>query len=706
MVQMTSDLYQPLNADEFQIRLLCLHPRLATGGTYSSATVVSSDEDQPIAPNKYERDTVVRNRTQSHSGSSSDNEEQYTSAKQHSNITPLHGTLRTVTLDDAPPYIGLSYVWGSEANKKSFVIDGHRVHITKNLAVALEHIQEDTEVLLWIDALCINQLDTQEKSIQVLRMREIYAAAEFTLVWLGPSAGISDILMDYFEASSRKCIDMGGVPTTLWGSTGIMDTVKNHIDINPHMLNHYKQPHFQQMIKGYQDLVTRDWWSRVWVMQEFVVAKEVYFQCGSKRSKLDVFEFSVTSIGPQSSAEAEHLASTHDWLQLLRERQLDAFHESFIANAANAMFLERHHYQGVSGRSRPRLADLLVTFNSLGILDTRLKANDPRDKIYAPLGLASDFDALKITPDYTKSVEEIYTEATTKILANGDLFYLQLCQYDLTSVLPSWVPDLRRDLKWSPNNSRTIDRPFCASGNRTWTNPPRPLESNPRTLEIEACLIGRVKNTGDFLTTPDNDPIPSLPTVHHFILQIDAFLREAAALEDCPYGASSQDVETFEPDWFEPAQYRIPVTDKEISFDDPSRIGRVTTASKARCESLLEVIFAYNAAVKSQSDHKAVTTLSAKLQSNVGVFGKYMTLVANNVSRRPFITENGYVGVGPKSIEKGDEVIVFLGADTPHILRAIDGTKGHVLVGDAYVHGVMDGEFMEGHPIIEVLQLI
>ena len=232
-------------------------------------------------------------------------------AAQNANKAFLHGSLKTVDLADAPSYIGLSYVWGSSANLKSFELNGHEVKITENLAMALEHIQEELdEVTLWIDALCIDQSNVEEKSAQVQRMRDIYAAAEYTLVWLGPAAEISDVIMNSLEAQIRRYIDMGEQPTSLCGSARTIDIVRRYMENKPETMDLYKEPSFRKLVVGHQDLLSREWWRRVWVLQEFFVAKDVYFQCGSRRAKLDAFEFVLTRAGPLFQAHLRVLAST------------------------------------------------------------------------------------------------------------------------------------------------------------------------------------------------------------------------------------------------------------------------------------------------------------------------------------------------------------------------------------------------------------
>ncbi|CAI6089385.1 unnamed protein product [Clonostachys chloroleuca] len=77
----------------------------------------------------------------------------------------LQGSLEVFDVDSAPPFVGLSYVWGSAENKQPFSLNGDGVQITENLVIALEHLRDKhQEVTLWVDAFCIDQYNDQEKS--------------------------------------------------------------------------------------------------------------------------------------------------------------------------------------------------------------------------------------------------------------------------------------------------------------------------------------------------------------------------------------------------------------------------------------------------------------------------------------------------------------------------------------------------------------
>lgn len=92
-------------------------------------------------------------------------------------------------LDSIIEYHALSYVWGDPKITELIILDGVDFHVTTNLAAALKVFSESEETAsnpLWIDALCINQGDIAERSIQVAKMTEIYQRAKEVFVWLGP----------------------------------------------------------------------------------------------------------------------------------------------------------------------------------------------------------------------------------------------------------------------------------------------------------------------------------------------------------------------------------------------------------------------------------------------------------------------------------------------------------------------------------------
>jgi len=141
------------------------------------------------------------------------------------NYLPIHCSLSHSALGDPPPYQALSYTWGKAENLILITVDLRQAEVTQNLFCALKDIRKENEdVVLWVDAICINQKDDKEKSEQVQQMREIYSKASNTIAflglgWIGSDTaianfntlgsdlcdnGISDLMFEYIKMKSEN----------------------------------------------------------------------------------------------------------------------------------------------------------------------------------------------------------------------------------------------------------------------------------------------------------------------------------------------------------------------------------------------------------------------------------------------------------------------------------------------------------------------
>ena len=120
--------------------------------------------------------------------------------------------LALVTYDasEAPAYEALSYVWGDASIQKAALVNGEVFSIGMNLDAALRHLRTKEEEdgdkstrTLWVDALCIDQQNVPERNQQVNRMRDIYAGAEHTVIWMGGESDGSEQVLEAVEVMSR-----------------------------------------------------------------------------------------------------------------------------------------------------------------------------------------------------------------------------------------------------------------------------------------------------------------------------------------------------------------------------------------------------------------------------------------------------------------------------------------------------------------------
>ncbi|KAG0652979.1 Heterokaryon incompatibility protein [Hyphodiscus hymeniophilus] len=107
--------------------------------------------------------------------------------------------LKHYSLIDHPPYTSLSYCWGNPDITKTIIVNGVKFQATVNLESALRQLQADGFTNMWVDAICINQNDREERSRQVLRMKRIYTEASDVVVWLGLETESSKATMSYIE---------------------------------------------------------------------------------------------------------------------------------------------------------------------------------------------------------------------------------------------------------------------------------------------------------------------------------------------------------------------------------------------------------------------------------------------------------------------------------------------------------------------------
>lgn len=318
----------------------------------------------------------------------------------------------TFTNDTDISFEALSYTWGSPEDPADIFVgeNGYAtIQVTRNLAEALPYLRyPDKPRVLWIDAICVNQQDMDERSSQVKRMANIYSHATRVLIWLGPESDDSSMAINSLDRIASKYhvnwITWEIEPVTKdgswWATPGEM------------------LPLSDEQFWSILNLISRDWFERLWILQEAHLAnRDALVVCG---------------------ADTILWNSVRKAMFCIRKKP----YPSYIY----AEFSERlGHILGVF------LQKDVYRFCAL-IDDTRFcKYTDPRDRVYGVLGLLDEKNQLGIEPDYTKTVNEVYQDAAWKHIESTDTLEI-LCkvEYHGTEGLPSWAPDLRRTRKANP----------------------------------------------------------------------------------------------------------------------------------------------------------------------------------------------------------------------------------------------------------------
>jgi hypothetical protein len=342
------------------------------------------------------------------------------SSKSVNEDDPIACEIMSVSLNDNPQYIALSYAWGHPALACPLVLNGRVFYATASLDAALRQIrkmqfQSTTfrDQLFWIDAMSINQDDEIEKSWQVQRMNAIFTAARYALVWLGPSFDDSDKAMVVLEQVGLQVAS---------GSDPLDNATLSTFHLLSKMYNEFSP--------SVRKLLMRSWWRRIWVVQEFASAKDVVFLCGDVQlswrpclgalEALEKFQRALAEKGWRGNIGGQ------DYQQLMSE----------INRMSGILRLFRIRQVLEQNQRRLSLWELL-TLKRFGML-----SSDNRDFIYALTGIAEDAGAKHLYPDYTKHAAKVYTEVAKSFLAEGRLRTLWLCSHPRRLAgLPSWVPD-------------------------------------------------------------------------------------------------------------------------------------------------------------------------------------------------------------------------------------------------------------------------
>lgn len=313
---------------------------------------------------------------------------------------PLVGSLRKVRLSDPIVYEPLSYTWTDyddstisdneaefEAIQTIFLENADTfVNIGTNCEKALRSIRKTTtDRRIWVDAICVNQDDPEERSRQVDLMRKIFARAFTVLVYLGKEST---------EDDSRMAMSLLGQPDRLRDFDGLDGHERSS-------LTH---------------LFARPYFRRMWIVQEVALAPTLELHCGAATTYLSAFA----------------------------EKPLEAIFGSGIAHPP---WLKHSKYTAGSNQTTDATIGLSRAQHVLRLLcDTvSCSCKDDRDRVFALLSLLHSSEEEWLKADYNLSTTQVYTGIAAFLATNGlawaTLMLAARLAVDGHSDLPSWVPN-------------------------------------------------------------------------------------------------------------------------------------------------------------------------------------------------------------------------------------------------------------------------
>ena len=556
-------------------------------------------------------------------------------------------TLHAMSCTSGMPvwYTALSYVWGNPARVRRMICNGKYFAITKNLELALHHLRRnDVSIMLWVDQICINQDDLQEKGQQVNLMSTIYQRAWSTLVWLGEEADNSDDAIDTLltTKTALQYFEDGRAP--------------NAEDFERLFLPASDSPKWQALGK----LMRRPWFQRVWIIQEVVLSQQIIVMCGTRCiSWADLALFSFCMIDNDFE---QYLYSHGNTVGNDEDSESGSIRAGKIARIKD--------YNDTSPRK--------TTFLD-GLVEGRAaEATNPRDKVFAIMGLTNT----QWYPDYSSEIIDVYTKAALVIQSTPELGNLLCCVDHLKPTLsaPSWVPD------WATPR-QTVSLGYNTKFHKVHQTS-KELEMQSRTeitekgaaLAIMGVIVDTIKEVG-MVAEESNLKDVLIPENFTRLFVLEGM---DLAMKFCqPYPSSTCTL--FEAFWH-----------TLVAGKDHSNFAKAPDEFAPIFALLLDTATGSSPSFPDQpspSPKRRLTLENLHVRRPARTYRNMQVAMNAAIKRRRLgMTMQRYLGLFPRGTEPGDQVCVFTGGWVPFVIRRHQDGNGYQLLGECYLHGIMDGE--------------
>ncbi|KAI1756503.1 heterokaryon incompatibility protein-domain-containing protein [Xylaria castorea] len=583
-------------------------------------------------------------------------------------------TLKAVQLHNegsqAPiAFDALSYTWGDQSHTFPFICNDQELRIHRNLRDALPYLaRRQSSLPIWVDAVCIDQLNHTEKFAQIRMMHSIYRQATQIWAWLGCGT-------EYSGDAIRLLPEVGRFGKEL----EMHYRRKSDKRFTPHstILPYASSP----IWKAIRELIYNEWFNRLWVVQEAALAKCIRVLYEDEEIDWDILKKAV-----------DHGWNIHEDIN-----KQPIFGSSLINDT---VFYVREVVQ-TSDDKTPWSNHLL---NILRLTTDMSQCSEPRDRVFGHFGFLTQDQLQQLGLDDSMPIEELYMRLTHFLLSNGSQSYQNwwdILQFatatDKMPGLPSWCPDYH---SWSqrPFNIRSTEEPVYLNGwvtnyraSRATSSPQQ--STNFRELKVRGKIFDLVKRR-----------YPVIPN-------IAALVNETGSAEELRnlYLVFRDWERTIATDVLGPASSNLPDDPTSgLGFHEKRRfgvtvdnywrtlVGNITKSGKHT--------FTYETfrSFRSTLDQCLLLGLEkigsgpwADLGPGTPVHELLKAMLSTLGGRRLFCTVKGGFGFGSKWMEVNDQVCVLNNANTTHLLRRSTKTKRRKtfrIVGDAYFDGMMNGQ--------------
>ncbi|KAL2065722.1 hypothetical protein VTL71DRAFT_3392 [Oculimacula yallundae] len=610
-----------------------------------------------------------------------------------SETEPVFGQLFTVSLEDLPIYTALSYAWGTGAPDETIILDGKALPVSVNLHDALrelrarpvwtEPLEESDRMrsffrhfrdiqkryvstnwlpsfskvmprlprihydmpLIWIDAVCISQKDLLERGEQVNLMRQIYKRADSLTVWLGLEADDSSRAISMLKKIHLETVQLGYSQATLLSKVQI--------------------PEVEEATDVIWKFYSRPWFSRLWIIQEYALG-------GHTRGKESASTDKVMFCCGQARVEGRAVIGSRFTNNTERGN-----HKTFLKHrllSINNLRLSIAHPQRVVNERNWLISLVLASRTS--------QSTDPRDRIYASIGLAEDlsqdltteFNYDHIIFNYAATTEDVYSSFVKAVVSTTKrLDILGLCNAEWSTIVSrTWTPDwtisgsgmLRPDM-----THRDIPGHMVRCDVSPGTECIATFAPDLSTLTVRGFVWSGIKTLAT--VSSDDGLIPEVLIRKKLAL----LLELAKAMSESEQGQLRADLHASfcrTVAWHNHYKRREGVMPQSwVHAFDNWLFGQPHGHNPSHLE------------------YGAVST-----EEQQSAKSEFFDLVLASLERsdRLLITDDGNIGRMSRPADVGDLVCVILGCAVPIVLRPVG--EHYEVIGDAYVDVIMHGEAM------------
>ncbi|KAF2874809.1 heterokaryon incompatibility protein-domain-containing protein [Massariosphaeria phaeospora] len=582
---------------------------------------------------------------------------------------PIQCDLFQASLKARPEYRALSYVWGSRHVTRPIILKNQQQAATHaatiNLERALRHLRHQYKegLVLWVDALCINQKDVEERTNQVKLMGRIYESCKSVIVYLGSNLG------------RTVCSTSGPAITRFGDAEGDKLHEQNLSDkMARDTLESVNTP------PGFDVL---DVFSLIRMLAHggHFTQTSLFTQVGDKperdTARMRLFEALRQTMHTPWTPWWTRISCCSDHAQKLpRDQQkvlADFSHRVLdIEDQRIAQKAVLLGYEMSIHLKRTPLLKLLRRFRNR-------KASDPRDKVFALLSLAQTKPrGPEFLPDYTMSEREVFRTVTISLIYESESLCVlntdlgRKCREDL----PTWVPD------WDAPGSHTDDiraeavKLYNACGIiRANKSTIRPLGHD--VLKVEAKAAGKLVQVEEVMLGD------SIKASRRTSKNWWRALEGSGTAAETFWRLMCADVIHMGPGSRYQVDHRRARPEDKISFVSWAlRSGRSPFCAESLSESETRLLGQDNLTAADNMDTECVSVMDK-------------SIVSATLSRRLFVTSKGHIGLGPANAQVGGQLVFMKGGRTPFILREALDFKSpwyDELVADKDWQGFMVGD--------------